>query len=77
MIRMSALVLAAAIGSYGTQGYAQTAGTRRATPTHAVKTHVVNVKQKSAKTVRPHKVVVRTKRWAPNGTADSIYSFTG
>jgi len=87
MKRMSmALVFAAALGSYGTQGLAQTAGTQSATPSHvsnaiskahALKTHAVTARQRSAKSVRPHKAVLPGKNWTPKGTADGIYSFTG
>jgi hypothetical protein len=76
-----ALVLAAAVGSFGTEGFAQAAGTQQATASHvskahAARTHAVMVRQKSAKTVRAHKAVL-PKSWAPKGTADGIYSFTG
>ena len=83
MKRMSlALVLAAAVGSFGTQGLAQAAGTKQATASHvskahAPRTHAVMARQKSAKTVRAHKAVLPVKSRAPKGTADGIYSFTG
>jgi len=71
-----ALILMAAVGSYGTQGHAETHRARHAAPiAHVAKSRVVTVKHKSAKTIRA-KTAVRAKSWSPNGMAIGIYSFT-